>query len=250
MDFEYPGFFARFYDLIYDRIRSEVDSQYYLGKILEAQGPALEIGVGTGRIFTEALNRGADIYGIDISPAMIDILKSRIDPCHHSRISIQNMLDFDMGRKFRLIIAPFRVFMHLMEVHEQVKALDHIHSQLEDGGRFIFDLFIPNPKILSDGLNDVLDFEGEYAPGETVKRYVSAHCDMISQVNHISMRFEWTEEGYSFSETWDSQMRLFYRYELEHLLGRSKFRETNIFGDYYENPLSEGSKDFVAVCRR
>ena len=114
MDTEYPDFFARFYDTIYDHIRDATDHQYFVNKILEAKGPVLEIGVGTGRFFMDALNRGADIYGIDISPTMLDILKNKLPDKEHYRIQVQDICSFKLDQKFDLIIAPFRVFMHLI----------------------------------------------------------------------------------------------------------------------------------------
>lgn len=35
------------------------------------RGPVLEIGVSTGRLFAEARRRGADIHGVDGSPACV-----------------------------------------------------------------------------------------------------------------------------------------------------------------------------------
>ena len=75
MQQEYPRFFARFYDVIYQEIRDTTDNQFFLKEIENTTGKTLEVGVGTGRLFTEALNRQADIYGIDISPAMVEVLK-------------------------------------------------------------------------------------------------------------------------------------------------------------------------------
>ncbi len=84
----YPEYFARFYDLIYAKIRQGVDDQNYMRKILAAGGPALEIGVGTGRLFIEALKRGVDIYGLDNSASMLSILKSKIAAEDHRRQKI------------------------------------------------------------------------------------------------------------------------------------------------------------------
>ena len=63
---EYPDFFARFYDTIYDKIRSETDAKYFLEKIKSCKGKVLEVGVGTGRFFIEALKNGADIQCLTI----------------------------------------------------------------------------------------------------------------------------------------------------------------------------------------
>jgi len=40
------------------------------------------------------------------------------------------------------------------------------------------------------------------------------------------------------------------KHELEHLLERSQFKEYKIFGDYYENPLSSNSTEFLVHCIR
>jgi SAM-dependent methyltransferase len=246
----YTANFARFYDLIYANIRSDIDTGYYLKKIKETNGPVLEVGVGTGRFFTEALKQGANIYGIDISPAMVDILKSKIDPKYHDRVSIQDLASFSFERKFKLIIAPFRVFMHIIETAEQIAMLNHVCDNLENDGLFIFDLFIPDPGLLSKGMNEVKDFEGEYTPGETLRRITSSHSDLVNQITDVTFRFEWTEKGQNFSESWNSQLRFCFRFELEYLLERSNFSHFQIFGDYLENPLSKSSKDFVVVCAR
>jgi SAM-dependent methyltransferase len=246
----YPYCFARFYDLIYAKIRSDVDTGYFLRKIKDAGGKVLDVGVGTGRFFLEALKDGADIYGIDISPAMLDILKTRTDKKNHYRISRQDIRDFDTGLRFSLILAPFRVFMHLVEATDQITALNHVFDQLEDGGTFIFDLYIPDPGLLASGMNEVMDFEGEFEPGNTIRRYVTSHSDMVNQINHLSMRFDWNEGGDKFSETWNSELRFFFRFELEYLIRQSKFTSYSIFGDYNETALSAYSKEFVVVCRK
>jgi SAM-dependent methyltransferase len=246
----YPSVFARFYDLIYAKVRSDMDTGFFMKKMKEAHGPVLEVGVGTGRFFLEALKEGADVYGIDISPAMLHILKTRIDKKDHQRVSKQDIRSFTTGFPFSLVIAPFRVFMHLIETADQITALNHIYDHLVDGGTFIFDLYIPNPGLLASGMNDAKDFEGEFEPGNVVRRFVTSHSDLVTQVNQISMRFEWNEGEKTFSETWDFELRFFFRFELEYLLSQSKFKLVSIFGDYQENPLSGDSRDFVVVCRK
>jgi trans-aconitate methyltransferase len=246
----YPPAFARFYDLIYSKVRSDVDTDYFLRMMKAAGGPVLEVGVGTGRFFTEALRQGINIYGIDISPAMLNVLKKRIPEEDYKRVSLQDIRDFSTDLSFSLITAPFRVFMHLIETSGQIRALDHVYDKLGDGGSFIFDLYIPDPSLLASGMNDVLDFEGEYEPGNFIRRFVTSHSDLVNQINHLTMRFEWNEGDKNFSETWNSELRFFFRYELEYLLKQSKFNSFAIFGDYLESPLSSESKEFVVVCRK
>jgi SAM-dependent methyltransferase len=246
----YPAVFARFYDLIYHQVRDDVDHDHFIGEISRTKGKILEIGAGTGRFFLDALKRGADIQGIDISPAMVSILTASLPPGEHHRISVQGIRDFVLHDRFDLIVAPFRVFMHITDKTEQLQALNNVFLHLAPGGRFIFDTFIPDPNYLIKGFDNHTDFEGEYEPGKKVRRIVTTRPDLVSQVIGITFRFEWEEEGEWKSESWETSLRFFFRYELEHLLERSAFPCYEIRGDYAGNELSSRSKEFVVTCRK
>jgi len=245
----YPDYVARFYDVVYAQVRT-TDHDFYLKKILAANGPVLEIGVGTGRFFLEALKLGADVYGIDASDTMLGVLKKQLDSSQHSRISRQQAEDFSLERKFNLIIAPFRVFSHLITIDQQLRTLERIHHHMNENGIFIFDLFVPNMKFLIEGVNENVDFEGEYAPGKKLRRITSFYADLINQVNNVTMRYEWDENGKINSHSWQFQMRYFFHWEIEHLIARSPLKLETILGDYEENPLTNQSKDFIVVCRK
>ena len=250
MTIEYPGYFARFYDLIYHHSRDGIDNRYYHEKINKAGGKILEVGVGTGRMFMDALNTGADIYGIDISPAMTEVLKNKLRPDQRDRITLQNITDFKTSDRYNLIIAPFRVFMHLEDMNDQIKALNNVYSHLIPGGEFVFDTFIPDLKQLICGLDKVTDFDGEYEPGNRIKRIVSTKPDLINQVINILFRFEWNEGEINYMKEWESRLRYFFRFELEHLIALSDFKNYRIFGDFYENEPDQNSREFVIVCKK
>lgn len=247
---EYPKVFARFYDLIYHQLRDGIDHAYFLEEIAQTQGKVLEIGVGTGRFFLDALHRGAAIHGLDISPSMLEILSDKLKPEERHRISLQNMTDFHYDFRYNLILAPFRVMMHLFDKEEQIKALNHICNYLEPGGKFIFDVFIPDLNQLITGIDQRVDYEGEYEPGKRIRRIVSTRPDLNRQLINITFRFEWEEnQGWQAAE-WMTALRYFFRYELEHLIERTPFDHYQICGDYAGNPVDEKSKEFVVTCYR
>jgi len=246
----YPDFFARFYDLIYHQVRDGVDSRFYLENIKKTNGKILEVGSGTGRLLTEALEKGADIYGIDISPSMLAVLKAKLPPEQRNRISLQSIVDFRMNIKFDLVIAPFRVFMHLAEKDDQLQALNNVYDHLNPDGKFIFDVFVPDLKPLITRLDNVLDFEGEYEPGNRVKRIVSTDPDLINQLINLTFRLEWNEGTSYFNREWKSSLRYFFRFELEHLIERSKFRNYRIAGDFSGNDLNNDSREFIIICTK
>jgi SAM-dependent methyltransferase len=247
---DYPEYFAQFYDIIYDSIRSHVDTDFYLGRIRKAKGPVLEIGCGTGRFFSQAIKLGADVYGIDISKSMVKFLLKKIDPEQHKRISIQGAADFSFPFKFDLIIAPFRVYSHLLTVEEQIAALNNAWAHLSDNGRLIFDLYVPDPGMIASGLSNVVDFEGEYMPGKRISRTVNMKADIVNQISDITMTFKWDEDEIQRSESWNFKFRFYFHYELRHLIARSKLTLEKIYGDFNEGDLTGDSKEFIVVCRR
>lgn len=247
----YPRIVARFYDVIYHQLRSSTDSEYFVNQVCKAAGPVLEVGVGTGRLFRQALDRGADIYGIDSSVEMIEALRSQTEAVHHSRVRVQDIRSMDLEQQFALIVAPFRVFAHLTSIDDQLRALDAVHHHLRPGGLFIFDLFVPNLKMLDQGIDRMLDFDGEYEEGKKLQRYTSMNADLSTQLSHVTMEFVWDgEEGRQQTESWQFALRFFFRFELENLIALSPMQLEAIHGDYGEGKLSADSKDYLVVCRR
>jgi SAM-dependent methyltransferase len=247
---DYPDFVARFYDVIYTQIRSHVDEAYFLNQIAKFGGRTLEIGVGTGRLFSQALKHGADVYGLDVNSKMIEKAKEKVAPEHHHRLFVQDAVTMQLPYRFGLILAPFRVFSHLIDVEDQIRCLNRVHEHLEPGGRFIFDLYVPDLSIMLRGIRDKVDFDSEYEKGRRLVRIVSSNSDIISQTSNVRMKFKWDEDGQTREAEWSFLMRFFFRYELEHLVRLSRLKLETIYGDYQESPVNRDSKDFVLVCRR
>lgn len=244
---DYPEYFARFYDTIYNSLRTD-DMEFYLKKISNCSGKILEIGVGTGRLFLKAIERKADIYGIDISKSMTDILKDKLTQVDQSRVEVQDVCCMNLPYRFDLIIAPFRVFSHLMSVEDQLMALRNIYYHLNNNGLFIFDLYVPNPKMIAEGLDHVIDFEGEYEKGKIIRRITSMKADIVNQISTAEMKFEW-QENHSWREaTWKMSMRFYFRFEVEHLIRLSPFKLLNVFGNFNEKPIDTDDSEMIVVC--
>jgi SAM-dependent methyltransferase len=247
----YPDFVARFYDLVYAEMRDGVDNDYYLRKMEEADGPVLEIGVGTGRLFSRALERGVDAYGIDLSPVMIARCQEKLPANKRERVWVDDAVRLQSDRRFALVVAPFRVLSHVESPDDQRRLLDAVHGALRPGGGLIFDVYVPNLKLLLEGLPETTDFEGEHAPGLKLRRIVaSSRADLSRQTNHVRMSFIWDEGAGEHRGDWEFDMRFFFRFELEHLVARSRLDLEAIHGDFDEGPLTADSREYVVVCRR
>jgi SAM-dependent methyltransferase len=246
----YPVFFARFYDIIYHGIRSSTDHNFYSDIVQKTKGPILEVGCGTGRLLLPALEIGCDIYGIDISPEMVSCLHGKLTHENKYRVTAEDIKLFSHTRKYDLMIAPFRVFMHLLTVEDQLSALNNIAAHLSEKGVFIFDTYVPNLNYIINGIHNVTDFEGEHKPGMKLQRISSSHSDLISQINNVQMKFIWDDTDGSHEEIWNTQLRFFFRYELEHLIARSDLKLTKILGNFDGTPLNSDSKEMIMFCDR
>jgi SAM-dependent methyltransferase len=247
----YPDFVARFYDAVYAQIRDGVDNAFYLARMAAADGPVLEIGSGTGRLLREALRRGIDAWGIDASPTMVERCRAQLPADRRERVSVADAVSMRLGGRFALVVAPFRVLSHVPEVADQLRLLDAVHEHLVPGGTFVFDLYVPNLKLLLEGLSESCDFDGEWAPGRTLRRFTSsAPADLSRQTNRVHMRFEWEEEDGEHRDTWEFEMRFYFRFEIEHLVARSRLRLEALHGDFAGGALTAASRELVVVCRR
>ncbi len=248
-EYYYNETITRFYDTVYQNPPQLIAGMnFYLDEIKNSGGAVLEAGVGTGRIFLPAFDSGADIYGIDYSKNMLNVLKSKLPAKEHHRIWIDDIRKFDTGKAFKLVISPFRVFQHLLTIEDQLNALNSIYNVLEPGGRLIFDVFNPDLKRITHPVENVLEYDGEYLPGHKLQRFVSINYDNLNQQMDITFKFIWEEGGLEKTDTFSTQLRYYFRYELENLIGRTKFKIENVYGDFKRNELSEKSNELTVIC--
>src|SRR4029078_7552980 len=117
------------------------------------------------------------VYGLDANENMLNVLKNQLDASQHFRVSNQNAEIFSLDKKFDLIVAPFRVFSHLITIDQQLNVLERVHHHLNEKGIFIFDLFVPDMKLLSEGMPEHADFDGEYELGKKLRRITSFYAN-------------------------------------------------------------------------
>lgn len=115
----------------------------FLGE-LAGGGPALELGVGTGRVALPLAEAGVEVEGIDSSEHMLRILRAKPGGDALPAIS-GDMAHFELGRRFRLIYAVFNTFFSLLTQDEQVACFECVARHLEPDGAFVMQAFVPDP---------------------------------------------------------------------------------------------------------
>lgn len=135
---------ARYYDLNPD---FPADIPFYQALIPSPQAAILELGCGSGRVMLGLASHCRFIHGIDLSTAMIARCQEKLIaagiPAEKALAIEGDITSFDLGRRFDLIIAPFRVLQNL-ETDEQVDGLMNcIRAHLTPGGSVILNVFKP-----------------------------------------------------------------------------------------------------------
>jgi SAM-dependent methyltransferase len=261
----YDGFIADYYDespIVRGRV---ADVAFYRDAVHEFGGPVLELGCGTGRIALALAEAGYPVTGLDISERMLQRCKQKrarlpTEALERVRLVEGNMVRFDLGEKFRLIIIPFRPMQHLLEIDEQVSCLESARKHLrtegrrfgERSGRLILDVFQTDAERMHDPAYQEEGLVAEYSmpDGRRVRimeRVTAFH--RAEQRNDVEMIFYVTDaRGQEERLVFRWTLRYFFRYEVENLLARCGFRVSAVYGDFDRSPLRDGSPEMIFVA--
>jgi len=110
---------------------------------LAAAGPALELGIGTGRYALPLQARGVAVHGIDASPAMLQQLAAKPGG-ERIPISVGSFADFELTPRFSLIYVVFNTFFALLTQEEQLRCFASVARHLLSGGVFVIEAFVPD----------------------------------------------------------------------------------------------------------
>ena len=236
---EYEGA-AEFYDYVVP-YATRGDVEFFVDEARAARGPVLEVGCGTGRVLIPTARAGMTITGLDISPAMLEQCRIKLQAESaevRARVELTqaDMTAFDLGKQFALATLPFRPFQHLLTVDQQLACLTTIHRHLVDGGKVILDLFNPSLDYL---VNRPIGVELPEGPPFTlpdgrhvVRSFRIAAEDRFAQVNDIELIYDVSSNGESKREVHAFRMRYLFRYEAEHLLARAGFAVEHLYAGY------------------
>lgn len=123
------------------------DLAFYLDACAGAEGPIVELGVGSGRVAVPLAVAGHDVRGLDASPAMLALARERAERAGVSeRISLQlgDLAEppLALGPAERVLV-PFRPYLHLRGDEARLHALHGARALLSPTGRLVFDVFEP-----------------------------------------------------------------------------------------------------------
>ena len=243
------GFFdervaARYDDYALDPTREEfaaedIDATVDFLARLAREGPALEFGVGTGRIALPLSRRGVPTYGIDLSRPMVARLEAKPGGEDVS-VAIGDFSTTSVeAARFSLVYLVCNTIMNLTSQEAQVRCFRNAAAHLRDRGRFVIKVGVPDLRRLPPGETIHVFAASENHWG--MDEYDVANQALISHhFENVDGRFE--RSSVPFRYVWPSELDL-----MAELAG---MRLSERWGGWNREPFTSESRKHVSVWEK
>jgi SAM-dependent methyltransferase len=193
---------AGFYDELYASLPNDHPMIETLAR-LAGEGPALELGIGTGRVALPLASRGVPVHGIDASAAMVDRLRAKPGGAAIT-VTIGDFADVAVDGRYSLIYVVFNTFFALLSQDDQVRCVANCAAHLEEGGAFVIQAFYPDLTRYVRGQNvSAVDVSRDHVSlnitlHDPVQQHVSSqHIHITSgglKLYPVQLRYAWPGE--------------------------------------------------------
>jgi SAM-dependent methyltransferase len=217
------------------------DIPFYVGLARKADGPVVELAVGSGRVgvpVAQALGRR--VIGIDRSPGML--AKAR-EAAAAAGVDVDlregDMRELALEEPAALIYCPYRSLLHLPTWADRRRVFERVAASLRPGGRFAWNAFVFDPHI-------AVRMDGVARPhmdSETLWEYAAHH----PEDNRIDITAYVGEPG---EDPRNLQLWWITKSEWEGLIDVAGLEVEALYGWFDKSSFDDESREFVWVARK
>jgi SAM-dependent methyltransferase len=217
---------------VYDAWAADMtdDVAHYVSLAREADGPIVELMVGSGRVAIEVVREtGKPVLGIDSSPAMLEIARERAAGLP-LELRLGDVRELELDEPAALIYVPGRSLLHLHGWQEKRQVFERVAESLRPGGRLAFNAFVFSHAIAArlDGTT-----QDQHGVVHTL-RYVPADNRIeIERAGAATIRLWWATKS-----EWDG------------LIEVAGLEVEALYGWFDRRPFDVESPEFVYVTRK
>lgn len=221
--------FARRYDEWSAHMTEDVG--FYVDLAREADGPLVELAIGSGRVaIPVAQATGRPVIGIDSSSAMLEQARTRAAEAGvELDLREGDMRELSLEEQAGLLYCPFRALLHLPTWADRRRTFERVAASLRPGGRFAWNAFAFDHRIAArlDGAHQdqPVPHAVQYAVGD----------------NRIDITLD---EGGTSSLWWATKN------EWLGLLDVAGLELEALYGGFDRAPFDDESREYVFVARR
>jgi SAM-dependent methyltransferase len=219
---------------VYDRFSAAMteDVDFYVGLATEADGPVVELAVGTGRVAIPIVERtGRHVIGVDISPQMLALARRKATEAGiELDLREGDMRELVLDEPTDLVICPFRAMLHLPDHKARVEVMRRVAETLVPGGRFSWNAFVFDPAIAAE-------IGGVWRDENGIRNR--------SSYNEAEGRIDLELEGGATVQLWWVD-----RDEWEAAIAEARLEVEALYGWFDRRPFDLDSPEFVWVARK
>jgi SAM-dependent methyltransferase len=215
---------------IYDRWMEAApdDVPFFVDLARQADGPVVELAVGTGRVAIPVAQAiGRRVIGIDSSPAMLE--QARRAGGELLDLRLEDMRDLELDEPAALIYCPWRSLLHLPTWADRRRLFERVAVSLVPGGRFSWAAFA-----FDHGIAARLDGSHQDEPVPHTLRYSVGE-------NRVDIVLD---GGDSISLWWATKN------EWLGLVDVAGLEVEALYGGWDREPFCDESREYVFVARK
>jgi SAM-dependent methyltransferase len=140
-----PARYGQMWAAVYDEVHAHLDPSAAVDRLYElaAGGPALELGIGTGRVAIPLATRGVAVHGIDASEAMLQRLRDKPGGAAIP-VTLGDFADVAVEGRYALVYVVFSTMFGLLTQDAQVACFRNVAARLTPDGVFVVEALIPD----------------------------------------------------------------------------------------------------------
>ena len=203
---------------------------------LAGEGRALELAIGTGRVGIPLAERGVEVVGIELSPAMAQRLHAKAPDLP---VTIGDMATTQVEGTFALVYLVFNTIGNLTTQDEQVACFANAARHLGPGGRFVVEVGVPALRRLPPGQVAI--------PFDVSAEHVG--LDTYDPVTQQAMSHHYSREADGSYSYWPHHFRYVWPSELDLMARLAGLRLESRTADWRGAPFTAESENHVSVWR-
>ncbi|HEY6174136.1 MAG TPA: class I SAM-dependent methyltransferase [Kofleriaceae bacterium] len=140
-----PARYGQMWAAVYDEVHGFLDPSEAVELLheLAAGGPALELGIGTGRVAIPLAARGIAVHGIDASEAMVQQLRAKVGGAAIP-VTLGDFTEVAVDGSYALVYVVFSTIFGLPTQDAQVACFRNVAARLNPAGVFVVEAFVPD----------------------------------------------------------------------------------------------------------
>jgi SAM-dependent methyltransferase len=245
---------ARYYDA--ENAHFTDDLPLYSQLAARAGEPILDVGCGTGRVCLHLAQEGSRVIGVDSSAQMLMMAQRKIENLPHLSESLRlvqaDVMAFSEG-EYGLILLPYNALMHFTTAERQIRLLRHLQGLLADDGLIAIDLPNAGEAYAAEDEAGIILERSFIEPdtGHLVMQQSVSTLNRAEQLLDVTWIYDEIENDATLKRTLAPlQLRYVFPSELLLMLQLCDLRVEDTFGDYDQNPFTDGTPRFIAIARK